>query len=75
MVYDITPIIHEVPNINAIDITVPPFNAKRNPHREFPIEREERKRQRRGAITILDSDSEPDENDIAKDESALVREE
>ena len=44
VVYDITPIIHEVPDIRAIDITKAPFNAKRNPHREFPIEREERKR-------------------------------
>ena len=41
VVYDISVILERVPELEPIDITK--NNAKRNPHREFPIEREERK--------------------------------
>ena len=46
-VHDLTPILTRVPELVPMDITV--NNLKRNPHREFPIEREERKRRNRGA--------------------------
>ena len=57
-VYDITPIVDQVPAMLPVDITV--TNEKRNPWREFPIEREERKQKRRGAAN--DSDSDIDES-------------
>ena len=47
-------------------------NPKRNPHREFPIEREERKRRNRAAA--MDSDSDIDESQIPKDFPLLVPE-
>lgn len=50
-----------------VDIT---NNEKRNPWREFPIEREERKQKRRGAAN--DSDSEIDEFSIPTDNNLLV---
>ena len=63
-VYDITPIIERVPGMVPTDITV--NNLKRNPHREFPIEREERKRTKnRNAAN--DSDSDLDERKIERD--------
>jgi len=48
-------------------------NPKRNPHREFPIEREESKRRARGAAAI-DSDSDIDESKYPKDNDMLVPE-
>ena len=53
-----------------LDITVD--NLKRNPHREFVIEREERKKKARGAAP--DSDSDIDESQIPKDTPLLVAE-
>jgi len=41
----------------AVDVTK---YSKRNPHREFPIEKEERKKKTRGAAQ--DSDSDVDES-------------
>ena len=70
VVYDITPIIHQVEGMAPFDIIV--SNPKRNPHREFPIEREERKRRNRAAA--MDSDSDIDESQIPKDFPLLVSE-
>ena len=53
MVYDISVILTRVPDLVPIDITV--NNTKRNPHREFPIEREERKKKAK-ANEVDDSD-------------------
>ena len=55
--------------MGKVDIT---NNLKRNPHREFPIEREERKQRRRGAAA--DSDSEVDESQLPDDKQMLVPE-
>ena len=55
--------------MHPVDIT---GNSKRNPHREFPIEREEKKQKRRGATN--DSDSEIDESKIPTDKNVLVPE-
>lgn len=52
-----------------VDIT---NNLKRNPHREFVIEREERKQRRRGAAH--DSDSDVDESMLPDDKNMLVPE-
>lgn len=63
VVYDISIIIKRVEDMHEFDITV--ANEKRNPHREFAIEREERSRKKksRGAATAaMDSDSEIDES-------------
>lgn len=57
VVNDITPIIEQVEGMDPFDIVV--SNPKRNPHREFPIEREENKRRNRAAA--MDSDSDMDE--------------
>ena len=46
--------------MDPFDITI--NNPKRNPHREFPIEREERKQKRRGAAQESDSDIDDQEN-------------
>lgn len=50
--------------MRPMDITV--NNLKRNPHREFTIEREERKKTKRtsaaAAAAAMDSDSEIDES-------------
>lgn len=59
MVYDISVILTRVADLTPIDITV--NNTKRNPHREFPIEREERKKK---ANTNDDYDSDVDERAI-----------
>ena len=55
--------------MTKVDIT---GNAKRNPHREFPIEQEERKTKRKGAAN--DSDSDIDESQIPNDKNVLVAE-
>jgi len=60
-----------VPELAPFDITK--NNAKRNPHREFPIEREERKKTMRSAAAN-DSDSEIDEKDIPSDKKMIVPE-
>lgn len=50
-------------------------NAKRNPHREFTIEREERKKKVRGSNkAAMDSDSEIDESQYPDDKQMLVPE-
>ena len=56
VVYDITPIIRSelLPDMNPLDITI--NNTKRNPHREFQMEREERKKGKRGGGNDSDSD-------------------
>lgn len=58
--YDISVILSQVPELIPIDITV--NNMKRNPHREFAIEREERKKKSKTAGN--DSDDELDERAI-----------
>lgn len=60
VMYDISVILTQVPELTPIDITV--NNSKRNPHREFPIEREERKKKTK--TTGNDSDDELDERAI-----------
>ena len=56
--------------LNKVDVVAD--NLKRNPWREFPIEREERKTKRRGAAN--DSDSDIDESQIPQDKNLLVPE-
>ena len=71
VVYDITVIIGRVPGLVATDITKK--NSKRNPHREFTIEREERKKKGRGAAAAaMDSDSEVDESQLPDDKTVIV---
>jgi len=60
VVYDISVILTRVPDLFPVDITV--NNTKRNPHREFPIEREERKK--KSKTTGNDSDSDVDERSV-----------
>ena len=74
MVYDISIIIERVPEMIPMDITV--NNVKRNPHREFTIEREERKKAKRGpaAAAAMDSDSEIEESKLPDDKHMLVQE-
>ena len=55
-----------------IPLDITENNLKRNPHREFVIEREERKKKARGAAP--DSDSDIDESQIPKDTPLLVAE-
>ena len=69
VVYDISVIIGRVTDMHPVDITK--NNAKRNPHREFPIEDRARRAQeeRKGRIgktrmeaAAMDSDSEIEES-------------
>lgn len=60
VMYDISVILTRFPEIVPIDITV--NNTKRNPHREFAIEREERKKKSKNNAN--DSDDELDERAI-----------
>ena len=71
VVYDISVILERVAELEPIDITK--NNAKRNPHREFPIEREERKQKKRAAAA-MDSDSDIDEGQLPDDKNMLVAE-
>jgi len=68
-------IIGKVPDLDEVDITK--NNSKRNPHREFPIEREVRKKKNKGAAaaaTAMDSDSDIDESQYPDDKTMIVPE-
>lgn len=69
VVYDISPIINSelIPEMNPVDVVT--GNLKRNPHREFVIEKEERKKKSKGGAN--DSDSDMDESQIPKDNPIL----
>lgn len=71
VVYDISVILEKVADLIPFDITKD--NLKRNPHREFPIEREESKKKKRGAAA-LDSDSDLDESKFVDDKKLEVPE-
>ena len=74
VVYDLTPIIHQVDDLvpfNIMETETGLPNLNRNPHREFVIEREERKKKGKAAN---DSDSDIDESMIPKDTNVLVPE-
>ena len=71
VVNDITPIIQQVEDLVPFDIVA--SNPKRNPHREFPIEREERKQKKRSAAA-MDSDSDIDEGQLPDDKTMIVPE-
>jgi len=74
VVYDISVILEQVPDLVATDITTK-ANTKRNPHREFPIERDETKKKNLGgAAAAMDSDSDLDESTYPDDKSMLVQE-
>ena len=71
--YDISVVIDHVPDMIPTDITK--NNSKRNPHREFPIEREERKKKNKGAAKAsMDSDSEIEESKLPDDKNMIVPE-
>jgi len=53
--------------MNPVDVVTD--NLKRNPHREFVIEKEERKKKSKGGAN--DSDSDMDESQIPKDHPIL----
>ena len=59
VVYDISVIIDKVPELEPFDITK--NNSKRNPHREFPIEEERKKRPKKASAQDY-SDSDNDES-------------
>jgi len=73
VVYDISVIIDRVPELAAMDITKK--NTKRNPHREFTIENETRKKKTKVATDAAnDSDSEIDESQYPDDKIMIVPE-
>ena len=72
VVYDISVIIDRIGGTDQmIDIT---DNPKRNPHREFSIEHEERKRPNKNQAA-MDSDSDIDERKLPDEKDLIVSEE
>ena len=61
-----------IPNFEKIDI-IANDKMKRNPHREFSIEHEERKKQGKNSAA-MDSDSDIDEHKLPDEKNMLVPE-